>query len=51
MENVIEAEKRLGFEPLDVSKENRGYDIESRIPGQGRLRFIEVKGRAAMLRP
>ena len=47
METVLAAEKRLGFEPLDVSKENRGYDIESRIPGQGRLRFIEVKGRAA----
>ncbi len=24
-----------------------GYDIESRVPGTGRLRFIEVKGRAA----
>jgi superfamily II DNA or RNA helicase len=47
MEAVTAAEKRLGFEPMDVSSENRGYDIESRIPGQGRLRFIEVKGRAA----
>ena len=24
-----------------------GYDTESRIPGSGRLRFIEVKGRAS----
>jgi hypothetical protein len=24
-----------------------GYDVESRVPGTGRLRFIEVKGRAA----
>ena len=24
-----------------------GYDIESRVPGEGKLRFIEVKGRAA----
>ena len=24
-----------------------GYDIESRVPGTGRLRFIEVKGRVA----
>jgi hypothetical protein len=24
-----------------------GYDIESRIPGTGRRRFIEVKGRVA----
>lgn len=45
MEAVIEAERRLGFEPRDVSHENRGYDIESRILGTGKLRFIEVKGR------
>jgi hypothetical protein len=45
METVLAAERQLGFEPLDVSDENRGYDIESKIPGQGRLRFIEVKGR------
>ena len=31
----------------DVSKDRCGYDIESRIPGPGRLRFIEVKGRVA----
>ena len=31
--------------PRDVSGDNCGYDIESRIPGTGRLRFIEVKGR------
>ncbi len=41
----MEAERRLGYEPRDVSEENRGYDIESSIPGTGRLRFIEVKGR------
>jgi hypothetical protein len=29
-----------------VSRENLGYDVESKIPGTGRLRFIEVKGRA-----
>jgi Domain of unknown function (DUF3883) len=27
--------------------EKLGYDIESRVPGTGKLRFIEVKGRAA----
>jgi superfamily II DNA or RNA helicase len=43
---VMQAEQRLGFVPRDVSKEKRGYDIESAIPGTGRLRFIEVKGRA-----
>ena len=44
---VMEAEGRVGREPRDVHKENRGYDIESSIPGTGRLLFIEVKGRAA----
>jgi superfamily II DNA or RNA helicase len=46
MAAVIAAERRLGFEPHDISREKRGYDIESRVPGTGRLRFIEVKGRA-----
>ena len=36
---------RLGFEPTDREFEKLGYDIESRVPGTGRLRFIEVKGR------
>ena len=44
---VMDAERRLGFQPKDVSAEKRGYDLESSIPGTGRLRFIEVKGRAA----
>jgi superfamily II DNA or RNA helicase len=43
---VMQAEQRLGFAPKDVSAEKRGYDIESSIPNTGRLRFIEVKGRA-----
>jgi len=43
---VMQAEQRLGFAPKDVSPEKRGYDIESSIPNTGRLRFIEVKGRA-----
>lgn len=45
MAAVMAVEQRLGFIPHDVSAEKRGYDIESRIPGTGRLRFIEVKGR------
>ena len=45
MEAVMAAEKALGYEPRDVSAEKCGYDIESRILGTGRLRFIEVKGR------
>lgn len=32
MEAVFAHERSLGFEPRDVSKENRGYDIESRYP-------------------
>jgi SNF2 family DNA or RNA helicase len=42
---VMEIERRLGFEPTDRETEKLGYDVESRIPGTGRLRFIEVKGR------
>ena len=42
---VMEAEQRLGFEPIDVETEKRGYDIESRDPGSGETRFLEVKGR------
>jgi hypothetical protein len=44
---VMEVERRLGFEPVDREHEKLGYDIESRVPGTGRLRFIEVKGRIA----
>jgi len=39
------AELHLGNDPRDVSKENRGYDIESKDKETGRLRMIEVKGR------
>jgi len=42
---VMGIERSLGFEPVDRELEKLGYDIESRIPGTGRLRFIEVKGR------
>ncbi len=47
MEAVMARERSLGFEPRDVSGENRGYDIESHDPETGGLRFIEVKGRRA----
>ncbi len=46
MAAVMEAERRLGFLPRDVSAGKQGYDIESAVPGEGRLRFLEVKGRA-----
>lgn len=44
---VMEAERRLGYEPTDREFDHLGYDIESRDPHSGRLRFIEVKGRVA----
>ncbi len=47
MRCVMEAERRLGYVPRDVSAAKLGYDVESSIPATGRLRFIEVKGRAA----
>jgi len=45
MAAVMVAEQRLEYVPRDVSAAKCGYDVESRIPGTGRLRFIEVKGR------
>lgn len=51
MESVMAFERAQGFAPRDVSKQNRGYDIESRYPANhaktSQLRFIEVKGRVA----
>jgi superfamily II DNA or RNA helicase len=42
---IMEVERDLGFDPVDRETEKLGYDIESRVPGTGKLRFIEVKGR------
>jgi hypothetical protein len=44
---VMDIERTLGFDPIDRELEKLGYDIESRVPGTGRLRFIEVKGRVS----
>lgn len=44
---IMEIERSLGFDPVDRELEKLGYDIESRITGTGKLRFIEVKGRVA----
>jgi hypothetical protein len=46
-EIIMEVERSLGYEPFDREAEKLGYDIESRVPGTGRLRFIEVKGRVS----
>jgi len=42
---VMKTERALGFDPIDREFEKLGYDIESRVPGTGQLRFLEVKGR------
>ena len=44
---VLEVERQLGFEPTDREFEKLGYDIESRDVRTGRIRFLEVKGRAS----
>ena len=44
---IMEVERGLGCEPVDREFERLGYDIESRDPRTGRLRFIEVKGRVS----
>ena len=45
MAAVMAHERALGYVPRDVSAEKCGYDIESQVPGAGKLRFLEVKGR------
>ncbi len=45
MHAVMHLEQQLGYLPRDVSANKCGYDIESRVPNTGKLRFIEVKGR------
>jgi superfamily II DNA or RNA helicase len=47
MQMVMDAERQLGNQPRDVSGEKCGYDIESKVQAEGKLRFIEVKGRVA----
>ena len=46
MAAVMACELDHGYEPVDVSAEKVGYDIRSRDPSTGHLRFVEVKGRA-----
>ena len=43
----MDVERQLGYEPVDREFEKLGYDIESRDPRTGHLRFLEVKGRVA----
>jgi len=45
MQAIMEKERSLGYLPIDVHRDNLGWDVESAIPNSGKLRFIEVKGR------
>jgi hypothetical protein len=45
MQIAMEYERQQGRVPVDVSAENRGYDIRSEAP-DGSVRYIEVKARA-----
>ncbi|WP_206425312.1 helicase-related protein [Staphylospora marina] len=47
METIMEIERQKGFQPVDVSVQKLGYDIESWDPETGKVRFLEVKGRVA----
>jgi hypothetical protein len=46
MEKAISYEKERGWDPEDVSQDDRGFDILSKDRVSGSARFIEVKGRA-----
>ena len=43
---VMAAERTLGRSPVELARNNKGYDLETRA-ADGRLMFIEVKGRVA----
>jgi superfamily II DNA or RNA helicase len=44
---IMDIERKLGYDPVDRELEKLGYDVESRVPNTGKLRFIEVKGRVS----
>lgn len=48
VEAAMRYERDQGWEPEDVSAEDRGFDLLSRDPAGGQVRFIEVKGRATV---
>ncbi len=48
MKEAMNYERAQGWIPEDVSAEDRGFDILSRHPESGQVRFIEVKGRAGV---
>jgi hypothetical protein len=45
---VLAAERAIGRHPVEMARNNKGFDIKSRTDGHGgELLFIEVKGRVA----
>jgi hypothetical protein len=46
VEAVLAAEHALGRSPVEMPRNNSGYDIRS-TDGNGRIHYIEVKGRIA----
>lgn len=48
MAKALEYERKRGWIPEDVSAEDRGFDVLSKNPQSGDVRFIEVKGRATV---
>lgn len=46
MRVAMQHERERGWDPQDVSAENRGFDVLSRDPQTSVVRFVEVKGRA-----
>ncbi|MDO4645388.1 MAG: helicase-related protein [Propionibacteriaceae bacterium] len=46
VEAVLAAERALGRDPVEMARNNPGYDVRSTDPG-GRIHYIEVKGRIA----
>jgi superfamily II DNA or RNA helicase len=48
MARAMSYEKEQGWDPEDVSEEDRGFDILSKDLKSGSARFIEVKGRATV---
>lgn len=48
LQTALAYERSQGREAEDVSGQDRGFDLLSRHPQSGQVRFIEVKGRAAV---
>jgi hypothetical protein len=46
MQAVLRHEESIGFQPVDVSADNCGWDVTS-VDSRGNCRFIEVKARRA----